>query len=190
MWKTRIAKKSDIEAVLRLQEKNLLQHLNEEERKGGFVTTPFSVPQIEKILEQNGLFIAEDELQHVIAYAFAGSWTYFQQWDIFKMMISRLPNLSFQGNSITVNNSFQYGPVCIEKKYRGKGVLPHIFEEMRTEFCKKYSISITFINQVNQISEKAHLRLGWEIIDEFEWNGNRYFTLAFDMHNSTLKKEF
>jgi len=59
---------------------------------------------------------------------------------------------------------------------------------MRIEFYKKYPISITFINKVNAISEKAHTKkLGWEIIDEFEFNNNNYIQLAFDMKNSVLK---
>jgi hypothetical protein len=102
-------------------------------------------------------------------------------------MLSRFPNLSFQEKEITSTNSFQYGPVCIAFEYRGTGLLNLIFEEMRLEFSKKYPISVTFINKVNIISEKAHTKkLGWEIIDEFEFNDNTYIGLALDMHQSVL----
>ena len=77
MIKTRIANSNDIPGVLSLQEKNLYSNLNEAERKNGFVTTPFTVNQIEEIFKQNGLFIAENEQAELIAYAFAGSWKYF-----------------------------------------------------------------------------------------------------------------
>src|SRR5690554_4196440 len=187
MITTRIANKSDINGVLSLQEKYLYRNLSEKEREEGFVTTPFTVSQLEEILEQNGLFVAENEKNDIIAYAFAGSWKYFEQWEIFNFMVSRFPQLSFNDNEITTANSFQYGPVCIEKEYRGKGVLNLIFEEMRIEFKKKYPISITFINKVNVISKIAHTRkLGWKIIDEFEYNNNTYIGLAFDMNNSVL----
>ena len=188
MIKTRIGNKNDIEGVLSLQEKYLYSNLNEKERENGFVTTPFTINQIEEIITQNGLFVAENEDKLIIAYAFAASWKYFEQWEMFKFMISRFSELSFNGNKITTENSFQYGPVCIDKDYRGKGVLNLIFEEMRIEFLKKYSISITFINKINAISEKAHIKkLGWEIIEEFEYNNNNYIELAFDMKNSVLK---
>lgn len=188
MINTRIAKQHDINGILSLQEKYLYRNLSEAERKKGFVTTPFSVAQIEDILQQNGLFIAENEEKEIIAYVFAGSWKYFEQWEIFNFMVSRFPNLSFNGNEITTANSFQYGPVCIDEKYRGKGVLNQIFEEMRLELLKKYPVAITFINQVNIVSEIAHTKkLGWEIIDRFEFNNNHYIGLAFDMKNSVLK---
>ncbi len=187
MIKTRIGNKSDIDGVLSLQEKYLYSNLNETERKNGFVTTPFTIDQIDEIIKQNGLFVAENEDKIIIAYAFAGSWKYFEQWEMFKFMISRFSELSFNNTQITVENSFQYGPICIDKDYRGNGVLYQIFEKMRIEFLKKYPISITFINKVNAISEKAHTKkLGWEIIDVFEFNNNSYIELAFDMKKSVL----
>lgn len=188
MINTRIGNKVDIAGVLGLQEKNLYANLSESDRKLGFVTTPFSVNQIEEIILQNGLFIAENEQNELISYVFAGNWNYFGQWEIFNFMVSRFPKLSFQGEKITTENSFQYGPICIYKNYRGKGILNLIFEEMRVEFLKKYPISVTFINKINPISENAHTqKLGWEIIDEFEFNNNTYIGLAFDMKNSVLK---
>ncbi|MDD2982913.1 MAG: GNAT family acetyltransferase [Crocinitomicaceae bacterium] len=187
MIQTRIATAQDIQGVLALQERYLFRNLTEEQRQQGFVTTPFTVSQIEEIIQENGLFIAEDEERNLLAYAFAGSWKYFEKWEIFNHMVSRFPDLSFQDRAINTENSFQYGPVCIASEYRGTGLLNLIFEEMRLEFSKKYPISVTFINKVNIISEIAHTKkLGWEIIDEFDFNDNTYIGLALDMHKSVL----
>lgn len=184
---TRIANAVDIERILSLQEKYLYGNLSEEERKDGFVTTPFTIAQIEEAIKQNGLFIAENKHDLIIAYAFAASWKYFEQWEIFNHMVSRFPQLSFNGHRITTKNSFQYGPVCIDKEYRGQGILNLIFEEMRIELYKRYPISITFINKVNVISEMAHIKkLRWKKIDEFVFNNNTYIGLGFDMKNSVL----
>ena len=187
MIHTRIGTQDDINAVLALQEKYLYRNLNDQEREKGFVTTPFTIAQIEEILEQNGVFVAENESGEIIAYAFAGSWSYFEQWEIFNYMVSRFPKLLFHDKNITTENSFQYGPVCIDERYRGQGLLNQLFEEMRLEFFKRYPLSITFINKINVISEKAHTKkLGWKIIDEFEFNNNTYIGLAFEMKNSVL----
>lgn len=188
MIKTRIGHKNDIPGVLSLQDRYLFRNMSTLERQKGFVTTPFTVPQIEDIIDQNGLFVAENDNAIIVAYAFAGSWSYFEQWEIFNFMTSRFPRLSFHGSPITTENSFQYGPICIEEAYRGQGVLNQLFEEMRIEFLKKYPISVTFINKVNVISEKAHIKkLGWEKVDEFEFNNNTYIGLALDMKKSVLK---
>lgn len=187
MIKTRLGNTIDINGVLALQERNLYSNLSEKERENGFVTTPFTTSQIEEVIKENGLFVAENESNVIVAYVFAGSWSYFEQWEIFNFMVSRFPSWSFNGNAITTTNSFQYGPVCIDKDYRGKGLFNLIFEEMRVEFLKRYPISITFINKVNAISEAAHTKkLGWEVLDEFEFNNNTYIALAFDMSKSVL----
>jgi len=187
MITTRIGTDKDIPGVLALQERYLFRNLNEVERQKGFVTTPFTPHQIEVILKQNGLFIAENETNAIVGYAFAGSWTYFKQWDIFNVMISRFPQLNFRAKTITTYNSFQYGPICIEESYRGTGLFQKLFEVMRIEFSKRYPLSITFINAVNVVSERAHTqKLGWEIIDTFEFNHNNYIALAFNMTHSVL----
>jgi len=182
----RKASHADISGILALQSANLFSNLNAEEREKGFVTTPFTISLIKEIIIQDGLFIAIDN-EKIVSYVFAGSWEYFSYWDIFKYMIKRFPNLKFQGKQITTENSFQYGPICIDVDYRGKGLINQIFEEMRTHLREKYPINITFINAVNIPSTKAHTeKLGWEIIDKFEFNGGKYLGLAFDMSRSVL----
>ena len=178
---TRLGTSKDINGVLALQVLNLQANLPITTLENGFVTTPFTPTLIEQIIQMDGLFVAEDKGQ-IIAYVYAGSWAYFQQWPIFDFMIARFPSLQFNKQLITVENSFQYGPICIATDYRGKGVLQKIFEEMRIAFASKYSISITFINAINKRSTKAHVeKLGWEIIDKFTFNNNQYLGLAYNM---------
>lgn len=177
---------ADNDSVLALQSSYLAANLSEEEKKMGFVTTPFTETQLLDIISQQGLFIAKDD-HYLFAYIFAGSWQYFSQWEIFRYMISRFPDLSFEGMPITTENSFQYGPVCIDLPFRGKGHFQKLFENMRKEFVSKYPISLTFINQVNEVSTVAHTRkLGWKILETFEFNQKHYYCLAFDMTQPVL----
>lgn len=182
----RKATNEDIPGVLELQSKYLVTNLSEEEKKEGFVTTPFTVNQIQDIIKLDGLFIAEASGK-IVAYVFAANWDYFNPWPIFKFMTDRFPNLSYKNIPLTRSNTFQYGPISIDKKFRGTGLLNEIFEVMRLHFKDDYPISITFINKVNSHSTHAHIKkLNWEIIDEFKLNGNVYISLAFDMEKSVL----
>ena len=175
----RTAIESDFQSILDLQARNLYANLAVAELPGGFVTTPFSSDLLRLLLVQNGVFIAENQGQ-LVGYLLAGDWDFFAQWAIFKVMIDRLPLLSFQQQEITVKNSFQYGPVCLDRSSRGSQVLPQLFELMRSNFAPKFPIGVTFINKINQRSFAAHTRkLNLDIIDEFEFNGNLFYTLAF-----------
>ena len=176
-----LAKLNDIEGILALQELYLVSNLSEKEKEAGFVTTPFTVGQLTEIIAQEGLFIAKDN-HKIVAYIFAGSWTFFSQWPIFNHMTAMFPDLSFSDFEITTTNSFQYGPICIHKDYRGKGLIHLFFEFMRIHMVKKYPLSLTFINKTNKPSLKAHTeKLKWSIIADFQFNNNNYFVLAYDM---------
>ncbi|MEE3717785.1 hypothetical protein V2H45_13670 [Tumidithrix elongata RA019] len=179
MIATRIAVTSDIDGILDLQSVNLYTNLSDAERLEGFVTTPFTPDQIRSLIAQTGVFVAEQEGK-IDGYIFAGSWQFFSQWEIFPFMVSRFPNLSFQGKQITVENTFQYGPICIDRRLRGSGVFLQLFETMRSNFSTRFPMGVTFINRLNQRSFEAHTRkLNLEAIDRFDFNHHSFYSLAF-----------
>jgi hypothetical protein len=82
------------------------------------------------------------------------------------------------GITINENNSYQYGPVCIYKEYRGTEVLPNLFECSRLLMKDRYSILVVYINKTNQNSFQAHSRkLGLDVVDEFEFHVNKLYGL-------------
>ena len=179
-----IAKISDIQGVLALQDLYLVTNLSEEEKAFGFVTTLFTVQQLTEVIQKEELFLAKDN-NKIIGYIFAGSWEFFNQWPIFNYMNSLFPKLTFLDFKITTTNSFQYGPICIHKDYRGKGLITSLFELMRINLSQKYPLSLTFINKINIPSTKAHTeKLKWTIISDFQFNTNDYYILAYDMKQS------
>jgi hypothetical protein len=170
---------SDFEGILDLQLRNLYANIAATALAGGFVTTPFTPDLLRQLLSQSGVFVAEDDGK-IIGYLLAGDWEFFSQWEIFRLMMARLPELNFQGREISVDRSFQYGPVCIDVNLRGSHIFPELYALMRSSFAPKFPIGITFINKINERSFAAHTRkLDLEIIDEFEFNGNSFYTLAF-----------
>jgi hypothetical protein len=182
----RLGETRDIDSMIALQKANLHDNLTPDQRRNGFVTTPFSEAQIEQLLSECGIFIAE-EGDRLLGYAFAGTWDYFSQWPIFPYMVSRLEAVSFLGRRILPEQSFQYGPVCIAADQRGAGVHPALFEEMRKEMNKRFPIGVTFINRANERSYAAHARkLSLMVIDEFEFAGRGYYMLAFDTSRSVI----
>lgn len=181
-----IATLKDIDGVLALQELYLVSNLTEEDKKGGFVTTPFTIAQLREVIDAQNLFVAKDNGK-IIGYIFTGSWKFFAQWPIFEHMIALLPNLSFLDFTFSTANSFQYGPICIHKDYRGKGLIVPFFEFMRVNMVNKYPLSLTFINKTNVPSRKAHIeKLKWSIIADFQFNNNEYYILAYDMNQKVL----
>jgi len=175
----KIATPDDIEATLKLHAKYQIDSIAEEDKKDGFVTTAFTKEELTQLIEQEqGLFIAK-EGDEVLAYVMSASWEFWSQWAMFRHMIDDLPKLNYKGKQLSTENSYQYGPICIDKRVRGTEVLPSIFDFALKHMSKCYPILVTFVNQTNSRSYEAHHRkLGLDIIQEFEFNGNRYWELG------------
>lgn len=170
---------SHIRDVLVLQEANLACNLSESEQEHGFVTTPFSEEQLQKMIKQEHVFIALDE-EKVIGYIICASWQYLSRYPIFEYMVGLFDDIEWKGRDITTSNSYQYGPVCLHKDYRGRGIIIEFFQYARKEMTPHYSYALTFINMRNKRSAQAHMnKLHLDYIQEFRFKGQRYHMLGF-----------
>jgi hypothetical protein len=177
---------ADIPKISELQSIYHVLTISEEDKPNGFVTTLFSEQQFSEIIEkEQGLAIACDG-EAVVAYVMAASWGYWSAWPLFQHMIQDLPNTEYLGQTLTLENSYQYGPICIHKAYRGTSVLPDLFEFSRMQMKPRFPILITFINHINPRSFDAHTRkLGLDVIKSFSFNNNQYYELGYDTSKKT-----
>ena len=176
-----LAEFQDIDDILHLHYLYHLNSINEEDKAHGFVTTPFTRAQLERLIgEEEGITIARSD-GRLVAYAMAASWDYWAQWPMFVYMREGLPRLSLAGQALDSDNSYQYGPVCIHRDFRGQGLLEQLFEYSRGHMTRRYRFLVTFINRRNPRSFAAHTRkIGLEVIDEFSFNGGDFYELAYD----------
>jgi hypothetical protein len=179
MLTIRPAKTSDIDGVLELHFRYQVDHIKEEDKSDGFVTTPFTKEQLNDLVsKEDGIIIALHE-NKIVAYALVASWHFWSAWPFFQHMIKGLPDLSYKGHTLTTENSYQYGPICIEKNMRNSGIFEQLFEYALTHMAHRYPVLVTFINKTNSRSFEAHTRKAkLDIINEFEFNNNHYHELA------------
>mgnify|MGYP000848129214 FL=1 len=184
----KIAQIKDIEKVLELHSKYQIDSIKQEDKKDGFITTAFTKEQmVDLITLEQGLFIAIEN-EKIVAYVMSASWKFWSRWPMFAFMMEDLPNLEYLGQKLTVQNSYQYGPVCVDKEYRGSGVLEKIFDFARENMAKRFPILVTFINKINSRSYEAHTKkLKLEVIKEFSYNNNNYYELVYDTSKSLFK---
>ena len=181
----RSATPDDLESVMVLQARYHVDTIREEDRADGFVTTLFSKEQLNQLIsEEEGLFILLDS-DEVVGYVMCGSWDYWKAWPMFRHMIAGLSDLEYLGQRLSTSNTYQYGPICIDRKYRGTGALEMLFEAARLQMARRFPILITFVNKANPRSVAAHERkLGLDTILEFRYNGKTYLEMAKDTTRS------
>ena len=180
---------ADIPQIEELQKRYHISSIAEDQKKNGFVTTLFFKEQLQELIEtENGISLACDG-DVVAAYAMAGSWQFWSKWPLFQHMIADLPNTEYLGQTLSIENSYQYGPVCIDMAYRGQGVLQELFAYSARQMNRCYRILITFSNHVNPRSFAAHTqKVGMDVIKNFDFNGNHYYELGYDTNRAMADK--
>lgn len=169
----------DIPDIFKLQQKYHVNTISPEDKPDGFVTTLFSEEQFKELIEkEDGITLAVDG-ERIVGYAMAASWEYWSAWPLFQHMIGDLPKTEYKGETMSVENSYQYGPIAVEKAYRGKGVFEALFDYSLASMAERYPYMLTFINQINPRSYAAHTRkAGCDVIKTFDFNNNHYWELG------------
>lgn len=175
----RTATLDDIPQILTLHARYQVDTISDDDRKDGFITTSFNEEQLTDIIQkEQGLFLAVKN-ETIVAYVMAASWQFWSQWPLFAHMIKSLPEKTYQGHALSIDNSYQYGPACVDKSVRGSGIFEGVFDFALKEMSRRYPVLITFINKINPRSFAAHTqKVGLDVVNEFEFNNNQYFELA------------
>lgn len=170
----------DIPGVLTLLQANHVSNLSEAEKENGFVTTNMTDRQLTALIQkESGVTIAKGDDGKILAFAMAGSWAYWSEWPFFAYMIEKLPEFSLDGQQLTTENSYQYGPICIDPSVRGTGLFARVFFASLASMKDRCPFMATFINQVNPRSYAAHTRkAGMTEVGTFDFNQNHYWLMA------------
>jgi hypothetical protein len=175
----RKATPADFEGILRLQHQNLLTTLKGEDLSQGFLSIEFTREQLHKVNSELGIFVALQG-KEVIGYLMAESIEFATGSPLIAHLLKRLKDFVYEDVPLSSRCLFVYGPVCIDKQHRGDGILEGLSNIMLQTLKGQYDVGIAFVSEQNPRSLHAHqVKLGMQIIDEFEFNGQKYRTLAF-----------
>ena len=178
----RKATSADFEGILRLQHQYLITSLQEEDLSQGFLSMKFTREQLHKVNGELGIFIALHD-KEVIGYLMAESIEFAIGSPLIAHLLKRLNKILSDDVPCCM---FVYGPVCIDKHFRGKGVLDGMFNLMLQTLKGQYEVGIAFVSALNPRSFKAHHdKLGMKLVDEFEFNEQQFKTLMFRLEEIT-----
>lgn len=183
----RQATQNDAQGILKLLQENHVDNITDP--SDGFVTTNMTLQQLETLItKENGVTIAVEQ-DRIVAFAMVASWEFWSEWQFFAYMIERLSTFSFEGQTLTVENSYQYGPVCVDQQFRGTGVFEQVFAKSLASMQARYPIMATFINQINHRSFAAHTKkVGMTQVGTFHFNQNNYYLMACRTARETGKE--
>jgi predicted GNAT superfamily acetyltransferase len=175
----RRAKPEDYSAILKLQAANYVANLSDHQRREGFLSAEFTREQVTKMAEDLGIMIAL-ESGVLAGYLCAFRNDFKHESPVLAKMFESYDVVRFEGNALASYKSYVYGPVCIDRDYRGRGLLRRLVEAQKRDLAGRFELGVGFVSRSNPHSLDAHLfGLGMTGVGEFEVKGNRYVIFAF-----------
>jgi len=161
--------------ILKLQEKNHRETISlEEGLKNGFLSVRHDLKLLEEMNAKSPQIIAKAD-QKVVAFAMV-------MLDDFKFslpalvpLFKTLDEVFYKGKLITQYKYYVMGQICIDEKFRSKGIFDKLYLKHKEVYSGQYEICVTEISSRNLRSMKAHKRVGFEVVHTFkddldEWN--------------------
>jgi predicted GNAT superfamily acetyltransferase len=168
-----------IPPLLRLQSENFIGNLSPEERKEGFLSDEFISRQVAELAEDLGTTVASVG-GAVVAFLCAYRREFDHGSPVITKMLESYERVEFEGKALSSYNSYIYGPVCIDRAYRRRGVLRGLYEAQKRELAGRFEVGVAFVSRSNPHSLKAHVAgLGMTEVGDFELNRNVYVILVF-----------
>ena len=169
---------ADLTGVLALQEANLFDNLSPEARRDGFLSARFTHAQFAQMDADVAVVVAANA-GRVAGYLCASGIEYNRQFPLLAAMIARYPDLSFRGRPLSEQATCVYGPACVDRDFRGRGVLRGLYQALLDDVADRFAAGVGFISKDNPRSLAAHVDgLGMHKLGEFEFNARRYWILA------------
>jgi len=175
----RRAMPADYAAIGQLNSANYIANLSEDERRDGFLSAVFTMEQTAAMAEDLGTTVAIVNGQ-VAGFLCAFRNDFDHGSPVVAKMIESYERLSFQGKLLNAYKSYAYGPVCIDRAYRRKGLLRGLYQEQKRELAGRFEVGVALIARINRHSLDAHVQgLGMIDVGSFEVNGHVFATVAF-----------
>ena len=157
----------DLSGILKLQKANLAIGLNKEEiETQGFVTVNHSLDDLKKLNGFEKHIIAKDD-DDVIAYLLAMTQKSMFDIPVLIPMFEVFSKILFRNRPISAYSYIVVGQVCVDKHYRGQGILDNCYAAYKNHYKGKYDFAITEIVSTNLRSLNAHKRIGFIEIERY-----------------------
>ena len=169
----------DYAAILNLQSENYIANLSAHERQQGFLSAQFTPEQTAQIAEDLGTIVAVIDNQ-IGGFVCAFRNEFETGSPVIAKMLESYDRFTFEAQPLCTFKSYIYGPACVAREYRGRGLLRGLYEAQKKDLAGQFEIGIAFVSRSNPHSLQAHVKgLGMTEVGDFECRGNIYVTLAF-----------
>jgi ribosomal protein S18 acetylase RimI-like enzyme len=170
----------ELDQIAELSRANLVSEVSAETKaKEGFVTWVYT-PEILRALHAIVPSVIVKDGDVLAGYALTLTAACADIYPIMKATLEHMNGLSYKGRLLGDRRIYLMGQICVDKAYRGQGVVEQLYRAHREYFSDKFDLLVTEISAKNPRSLKAHQKAGFEVIDTYPDNGEVWDVVLLD----------
>jgi len=175
---------SELEGILALQRRNLKRCLSESEaEEQGFLIAEYDLDYLRQMQEQRPSVIAVDD-GRVVGYALVVTQEVRKGLPFISDLFDEIDRISYRGSLLAGTDYVVVGQLCVDKDYRGQGLVNRLYASFRASLEEHYQCGVTDIARANRRSLKAHQKVGFEVIHAIEYEGLTWDVVLWDWSES------
>jgi GNAT superfamily N-acetyltransferase len=170
-----------LEGILALQRRN---HVNAVARqvqdREGFVFVEHTLPMLQRLAAASPQAIALHE-GRVVGYCLSMPPSLQHQVPILAPMFAQFGRCTVRGRPLHAHRYVVGGQVCVDRDFRGQGLLARLYEQLRVSLAPACELCVTEIATRNVVSVRAHEKMGFESIARYDDGKEAWVIVAWDL---------
>jgi GNAT superfamily N-acetyltransferase len=158
----------DLPQIIALQRANLRENISKDiQQSQGFLVARYDMPFMERLYAAAPPVVAYDG-GRVVGYCLPTPLEVAATSEFLQSTSDMVAGLIYRGKPIKAYRYCLMGQICVAEGYRGAGLFKRLYLAMREQLQGLYDLVITEVSYRNERSMRAHQRLGWEVIHDYQ----------------------
>lgn len=171
---------SEMEDLLALQRRNLIQHISDQTANSqGFLTFEYTAPVLEIMMADMAQPVIKSN-NGIAGYALATSCQAGMTIPLMKPLVELTQQLFYGEKSLAQLEHYFMGQICVHEDFRGKGLFDALYAQHKALFAKDFDCLVTEIATANKRSLVAHARVGFQQVHTYRDNGKSWEVVVWD----------
>ena len=118
---------------------------------------------------------------HVVGYCLALPLSLQGELPSLAPMFEQFGRCVYRGKPLSDYRSIVGGQVCVDREYRGKGLMARLYDQLRVAVAGAFDLCVTEIATRNVVSVRAHEKMGFEVISTYTDGREEWVIVAWDL---------
>ncbi|MFO0592040.1 MAG: hypothetical protein U0441_31120 [Polyangiaceae bacterium] len=172
---------SQLAQILALQRRYSYRSLSAEQQHAeGFVFAEHTLPVLRRMAAELPQAVALAD-EKVVGYCLSMHRSLKAEVPSLAPMFAQFEQCSFRGKPLSEYHFMVGGQVCVDREFRGLGLLAGLYRELGRALPPHYELCVTEIATRNEVSVRAHQKMGFEPVATYRDDKEEWVIVAWDL---------